>query len=302
MDPDDLLAKLTPRTRAIIVQHSFGIPADLPRLAAIAERPGLPILEDCAHAIGSTIGGVAVGRLGVASFYSFEASKPVFAGIGGSALVNDPALADRIRELYAGYTAPSWFKQSQILAMYLAHRIAYRPSTFWRIRALFRRVVALGLIPGNYHTVTPGVQPVEEFRQALGGVQRWLVHREIAALDQRTAHRRRVAMAYRSGIIRDGIRHPEPVPGTEPVYGRYPLVIDRKQEVLALAPRFRVELADWYATPVHPLAGSALEAAGYRMGACPNAERLTAHVISLPTGPLVDDAQIERAVRFFAAA
>jgi perosamine synthetase len=300
MDPEDLAAKLTPRTRAIIVQHTFGVPADLPRLGAVAAARRLPIVEDCAHAIGSTIGGIPVGTFGVAAFYSFEASKPVFAGIGGSARVNDAALAVRIRRLYHEYAQPSVIKQAQILAMYLAARIAYRPSTFWTVRALYRQAIRLGLIPSAYHTVqVEDSPPIEEFRLALGRVQRWLVRREIAALPRRTPHRRRVAAAYHDRITGRGVRHPELPPGADPVYGRYPLLTPRKAELLRRASEYRVELSDWYATPVHPLAGPALEAAGYRPGSCPNAEQRTAEVVSLPTGRQVNEAQIARAVRLF---
>ena len=299
MDPEDLAGKLTPRTRAIVVQHTFGIPADLPRIGVVATRHGLPIVEDCAHAIGSSIDGITVGTFGVAAFYSFEASKPIFAGIGGSVRVNDSALATRMRDLYRGYSQPSVIKQAQVLAMYLAARLAYRPSTYWRLRGLYRQAIRLGLLPSAYHDVEFEASPVEDFRLALGRVQRWLVRRGIAALPGRTLHRRGVAAAYRERIVGSGVRHPVLLPGADPVYGRYPVLTPRKAELLRRAPEYRVELLDWYATPVHPLVGPALEAAGYRPGSCPNAEAMSPEVVSLPTGPLVDEAQIDRADRLF---
>jgi perosamine synthetase len=300
MDPDDLGAKLTPRTRAIIVQHTFGIPADLPRITSVASARGLPIVEDCAHAIGSTIGGREVGATGAAAFYSFEASKPVFAGIGGSARVNDPTLAARMREQYPEFRSPSALKQAQILAMYLAFRIAYRPSTFWTVRALYRSAIRLGLLPSAYHKVSvEEMKPMAEFHLALGGIQRRLVKREVDDLPRRIAHRRKVAQAYREQLA-GGTTRPILAPnGADPVYGRYPVATARKADLLRRAPEYRVELSDWYATAVHPLTGTGLEAAGYEMGSCPNAEHLTGEIVSLPTGLLVGPAEIERTARLF---
>lgn len=300
MDPADLAAKLTPKTRAVIVQHTFGIPADFPAIEAVATARGLPLVEDCAHAIGSTIAGRPVGEWGVAAFYSFEASKPVFAGIGGSARVNDPALAARMASQSSDFSEPSLVRQAQILTMYLGFRLAYRPATYWTVRSLYRRAIRWGLIPSAYHTVTvEQSRPVTEFRFGLGRVQQRIVRRELATLPDRIAHRNRIASAYRRRIGGADARPVLVPPDAEPVYGRFPLFTPRKTELLRLAPEHRVELSDWYATPVHPLTGHALAAAGYRPGSCPRAEQLTSEIVSLPTGPLVDDAQVDRAVRLF---
>jgi dTDP-4-amino-4,6-dideoxygalactose transaminase len=300
MDPDDLAAKLTPRTRAIVVQHTFGIPADWDGILAVAKARGLPLIEDCAHAIGTTLNDRLVGSLGSASFYSFEASKPVFVGIGGSAQVNDPALVAGMHAQYALHTAPSLSLQAQILAMYLAHRVAYRPSNYWLIRSLFRSVAATGLIPGNYNVISANTPPADDFRRTLGRCQRWLLRGALRRLRGDIPRRRWVAAEYRSRIAGPGIRHPDVPAGSDPVYGRYPLLVESKKDILRRAPEMRVEVTDWYATPVHPLSNEALNAVGYRAGSCPNAESLTKRVISLPTGHLVNESLIERTARLFA--
>ena len=89
MAPESLESRITPRTSAIVVQHTYGIPADLERILSIAERHQIPVIEDCCHTLASTYHGKPVGSFGVASFYSFEWGKPLVAGIGGAAVVND---------------------------------------------------------------------------------------------------------------------------------------------------------------------------------------------------------------------
>jgi perosamine synthetase len=89
-------AKLTSRrTRAIIVPHLFGLPADLTALQAL----GVPLIEDCAQTLGATEAGRPVGTVGTVSICSFYATKLICAGEGGMVLSNDRELLDRVRAL-----------------------------------------------------------------------------------------------------------------------------------------------------------------------------------------------------------
>jgi dTDP-4-amino-4,6-dideoxygalactose transaminase len=92
LDPDDVAARITSRTRAIMPVHLFGRPAPLEALSAF----GLPLIEDAAQAFGSP----EVGRTGVASTFSFYPTKNLFAfGDGGLVAVIDEGLAEQIRML-----------------------------------------------------------------------------------------------------------------------------------------------------------------------------------------------------------
>ncbi len=312
MDADDLRAKLNPQTRAVIVQHTFGLPADVMRLAAIAAERGVPLIEDCAHTIASRVSGQRVGSFGAAAFYSFEASKPVFVGIGGSATSNDAGLTARLKRDYAAYSDPSGVAQLQLEAMRVAHRIAYRPSTYWTVRTVFRAVVATGLIRGNYNKVASAGEagmsdqgdadraaPSADFSLRMGRRQNRLLRAGLDRLAPQTAHRRWVAGEYRTRIATPGVYHIALADGDDPVYGRYPMLVDNRADVLAGARSAKVELADFYATPVHPLAGSGLKQVAYTPGSCPHAERIATQVVSLPTGLQVNAKQVERAVAYF---
>jgi perosamine synthetase len=96
MDPDLVEAAITPRTRAIMPVHLYGLMADMAPLVTIAERHGLVIIEDAAQAIGATYGGRRAGSFGPAMF-SLYATKNVMSGEGGMATTDDDGLADRLR-------------------------------------------------------------------------------------------------------------------------------------------------------------------------------------------------------------
>ncbi|MFO1523164.1 MAG: DegT/DnrJ/EryC1/StrS family aminotransferase [Kiritimatiellia bacterium] len=99
IDPDRVEAAITPRTRAIVVAHLYGHPADMHRLQAIARRHGVHLIEDCAEALGARIGGVHAGSWADISAFSFFGNKTITTGEGGMVATNDPALDDRIRRL-----------------------------------------------------------------------------------------------------------------------------------------------------------------------------------------------------------
>jgi perosamine synthetase len=96
IDPAAVEVLITPRTRAIMPVHLYGLPADMIALTAIAERHGLAIVEDAAQAHGARIGSRAVGSYGVGSF-SLYATKNMQSGEGGIITTSDDAIADRLR-------------------------------------------------------------------------------------------------------------------------------------------------------------------------------------------------------------
>ena len=89
IDPDLVEEAVTPRTRAILAVHMGGHPADLDRLAAIAAKHNLALVEDCAHAHASEWRGRRVGNYGIAGTFSFQQSKLMTAGEGGIIITND---------------------------------------------------------------------------------------------------------------------------------------------------------------------------------------------------------------------
>jgi dTDP-4-amino-4,6-dideoxygalactose transaminase len=92
LDPEDVAARITPRTKAIMPVHLFGRPAPLPELAAL----GVPLVEDAAQAFGAD----GVATVGVASTFSFFPTKNLFAlGDGGLVAATDEQLAERVRLL-----------------------------------------------------------------------------------------------------------------------------------------------------------------------------------------------------------
>jgi perosamine synthetase len=99
MDPEAAEAALTNRTRGIIAVHVNGRGGDIVRLADLAQRHGVPLVEDAAEALGSRHAGRPLGSYGTLACFSFAASKIITTGQGGAVVTNDEALARRVRQL-----------------------------------------------------------------------------------------------------------------------------------------------------------------------------------------------------------
>lgn len=97
MDPASVEACITDRTAAILAVHPFGGATDVRALRAIADKHGIPLLEDCSQAHGTLLNGKYLGRYGHIGIYSLQQSKQMTAGEGGVCVTDDPALTEEMR-------------------------------------------------------------------------------------------------------------------------------------------------------------------------------------------------------------
>lgn len=95
IDPDDIESKITPRTKAIMVVHLQGNPADMERILPIARNHRLRVLEDCAQSVGASYQGRPVGSMGDIGIYSLQLNKTITAGEGGAVVSNDAEIFER---------------------------------------------------------------------------------------------------------------------------------------------------------------------------------------------------------------
>jgi len=100
MNPEDLEKSVTERTKAVIVVHYGGCPADFDEILPIVKKHNLFLIEDCAHAHGTEWKGRKVGAIGDMGGFSFQESKSIPAGEGGIVLTNDDELAEKARLIH----------------------------------------------------------------------------------------------------------------------------------------------------------------------------------------------------------
>jgi perosamine synthetase len=99
LTPESVARAITPRTRAIIVVHTFGCPADLDPILEIAARHGVRVIEDACEALGAEYRGRKAGGIGDLGVFGFYPNKPITTGEGGMLVTRDGRLAETIRAL-----------------------------------------------------------------------------------------------------------------------------------------------------------------------------------------------------------
>ena len=99
MDISQIEAKITPRTKAIMVVHIYGLPVDMDEISRLAAKYGLLVIEDAAEMHGQTYRDRPCGSFGDLSTFSFYANKHITTGEGGMLVTDDPEIAERCRSL-----------------------------------------------------------------------------------------------------------------------------------------------------------------------------------------------------------
>src|SRR5258708_265861 len=115
IDPEQIEPLLSSKTRAIIVVHSFGYPAQIGRVAALAKRHNLLLIEDACEAIGTEVNGHKVGTFGDVGIFAFYPNKQITTGEGGALVTHSSVLAEAVRRFSNQGRQPSseWFLHSE---------------------------------------------------------------------------------------------------------------------------------------------------------------------------------------------
>lgn len=166
LDPADLEAAIGESTRAIVALHYAGYPCDMDTVQAIADRHGLIVIEDAAHAPGGSWRGRHCGSLGAAGCFSFFSNKNLPIGEGGMIVTDDPDLAEKMRLLRShGMTTLTWDRHRGHAHSYdvVARGFNYRLD---EVRAAMGLVQLRRLPAGN----AARARLVERYRSLLHGV------------------------------------------------------------------------------------------------------------------------------------
>lgn len=298
LDPAAVGARISPRTRAILAQNTFGLPADLDALADLAEPGGIVVLDDACHGLGGAHRGAALSERVAGAFYSAQWSKPVSAGLGGIAVARDADVARALRRIEATAPVPSAGSAITLELLRRGREVAEGRIGFGRLRDTYHALTRLGLGPPSSEDaeLTAPTMPPRYLRR-MAPMQARALLRALGRLPTDTAHRRAVARRYDAALAELGLPVPFVPEYAEHGYLRYPLVTLDRTAFLSAARRAGVEVGDWFVSPLHPLT-ERLERWGYEAGRCPVGDRVAATIVNLPTGPETGPREVDRVVTF----
>ena len=250
LDAVSVEARITPQTRALVVVHLYGHPADMAPLLALARRHRLAVVEDAALALGARYRGDPVGLLGDVGVFSFSPRKVVGALDGGGMVVTrDAALARRVR-LLAGY--------------------GQDPDA--------DRLMATGRgSPGPLRHLAEG------YNLRLGAVDAAVVRLKLPHLAEWQASRVRVADRYRARFVGTPVVPPVVRDGCTHAFRNYVVRVAARDRVRAVLAEQGIETRVYYVPPVHHQ--PVYQHLGLGPGSLPCAERAAEELLCLPMYP-----------------
>ncbi len=299
IDVNLLRDKITPRTKVIIAQHTYGYPCDMDAVMKIAAENGVIVIEDCCLALGTKYKGKMVGTFGKAAYFSSQWNKPYTTGLGGMAITSDSELAAKIQSFCESKMClPSSREVFMLWAQLLIYRLLIYPRTTALAQNLFRYLTKKGAVVGSSNTSE--FQPVmaDDFFKSVSDVQARSGLRQLSKINENLRHRKELVQLYDNILEQKGWTAQKYNSDTcEPVLVRYPLRIDDKSEALGKAAGAGIELGSWFESPLHPFE-TPLDVYDYESGSCPQAEKAAREVVNLPLHPRVNEKTARKTVEF----
>lgn len=299
LDTNKLERSITPRTKAVIAQHTFGIPVEMQKLMRIANKYNLRIIEDCCHSLTSRIDGQKIGTFGDASFLSYEWGKPVVIGTGGSATINTQQLLETIKQIYQDSNKPSAIDVTKIRMQYVVHAICRRPALFWKIRQLYHLFVTLNIGVGAFSKSELEGKLNYFSCMRMSDYHQKKLSQKLTRIDNDTVFRLGLVADYEERLDKMGVKTVSVIGGRDISYLRYPLLVRNKPYVLDQARRRSIELGNWFSSPVHPWPEKYWASALYKKGTCPVGEFVSARIITLPVYNRISKKDIDKTFEFF---
>jgi perosamine synthetase len=277
LDASLIEAKITPRTKAVLLDHLYGLVCrDYEEIISIARRHNLYVIEDCAQSTGAEYKGKKIGNWGDAAFYSSEQSKVFNTIQGGVAVTNDDKIAAGIREYYeqAAYPDEEWIEK-QLYNVILKYYRFKHPQRWWRGDLVAWQLRDKQLISTTKEE-EQGIRP-DYYGCKMPAPIVALGLNQMAKIDRYNAYRRETAKRWDKWCEANGYQKPLVVANSMPVYLRYPVLVkpEKKRNRTWGERELGVSPGVWFVSNIHPVQ--------WVVEGCPNANEAVRRCINFPT-------------------
>lgn len=278
IDVSKVEAAITPRTKALYAQHTFGVPCDVEALRDIGRCHHLPVIEDAAHALGAVYRSRPVGSLTEVAFFSTDHSKVINTHLGGMVVTNDDALAVRLRKMQDNAPFLNKRMTRRLIRSFLLEYFLFSPQVLWigrMVHAVFARLGLLFYFKDELKNTKPTAYP---YPCRLSSAQAQLGLSQLEDLQRNLTHRKKITQWLEQKVGWSGMSFKEINAST---WLRYSfLVKDREKFEECFSKHF--DLGIWFTSVVSGRAED-LEKVGYQPGSCPVADHVVQHIVNFPT-------------------
>jgi perosamine synthetase len=283
--------RITPRTKALVLQHTFGNPADLDAVLETCRRHGLVLIEDCVHSLGATYDGRQVGSFGRAAIFSTEETKTISTTMGGIVVTDDPELAAKLHAFQMRCAKPTRSLVARYLIKLVVYHLLSNPYVHRYARLLYEGLGRRNpLPPATSREEMQGKRPAVYGRR-LSNAQAAIGLSQLRGLGANVAHRRRISALYANRLGALGQEVPASPDRGDAAYLRFPLRVSDRDAAIRTAAPYGV-LGTWFTSVLEEAESPA--AGAYATGSCPRAELAARELVNLPTHPRVRPADVDR--------
>lgn len=298
INPTEIEAKITPNTKAIIIQHTFGNPAKLTEILNIAKKYQLATIEDCAHSLGVKYNHTLTGNFADAAFFSLGRDKNISSSTGGMVITSNIDLAVKIKE----YRNLMTHYPKKNIAQYLAHPIITTSALFsYHCLSIGKLILWLSnkikLTPKAYSTLEKDTQMDMNHLKKMPNTLAKLALNQMQYISQFNQHRQDMALYYKRRINNPQIEQPLKNSPAQNVFLWYTILTNQKNTLLQTAKQHNIILGNWFPQVVGP-ENINLNKINYQIGSCPVAEEVSAKCVNLPTHHNISKQQADKIIHF----
>ncbi|MFZ2970126.1 MAG: DegT/DnrJ/EryC1/StrS family aminotransferase [Minisyncoccia bacterium] len=299
IDPEKIEEKITEKTRAIVVQHTFGNPADMDEIMEIAKKHDLFVIEDCAHSLGAEYKNKKTGTFGDAAFFSFGRDKVISSVAGGMVITNNGELSKKIKEFRDQMPYP---EKSLIIRQLLHPVITFMALKSYYFLGIGKILMFLatnsGILTKAYGRKEKNNEKPDNFPAKMTNALAEIALHQFNMLSRFNEHRINIANIYNDELKNiDGITVPETLQGSKNIFLWYTILAEDKSSVISHAKKEHIILGDWFPKAIGPIETD-LKRSGYDVGSCPVAENVSSKCINLPTNRNTDHDDAFKIIRF----
>jgi perosamine synthetase len=283
IDTEDARKKITPKTRAIVVQHTFGVCARMEKICEFAEEHKILLIEDCAHSLGAAYRGQKAGTFGDAAFFSFGRDKIVSSVFGGTAIIrsNHTAACKHIGFLHDGLAFPSMFWILQQLLHPVLFSLILPLYTIGAGKLLLYLAQRLGVLSFPVYTEEKSGGRPAMFPAKYPDALAVLILRQLSKIDRYNRQRIRVSRYYQDQLEKkQGVTLLHAPDGS--IFLRYSVLVQNPSSYYLKAKKQGILLGNWYHNGIDPT-GVDFPEIRYHPSACPHAQYTAQHILNLPT-------------------
>jgi len=280
---EDIENAVTKQTKVILCQNSFGLSSDIEEITTFAKKHNIYTIEDCTHGFGGYYNQKPNGSYCDAAFFSTQWNKPFSTGTGGFALVNNTKLIHSLLEVNKELIHPSFTQKFSLKLLYFVREKLINKHTYWLLVKFYRLLSRHNLVLGSSsgEEISSLEMPCNYFMK-LSEVQMKKGVRNVKSLPAILELRKENARIYTDYLKSQTKNHIPIQLFDNHSFLKYPLLVENREEVFRWAEKHKIELGDWFNSPLHPVQKE-LELWGLHPELYPNAVYAGMRMINLPT-------------------